>query len=83
MKRTILAFSLVASQIVFMPLAFAFPPSGTYTRSCNNIRRDGGDLIASCKNKNDKRVQTRLRNYASCRPGTIFNRNGNLLCDRK
>jgi hypothetical protein len=83
MKRTILVCSLLATQIIFMPLAFAFPPSGSYTRSCNNVKRDGRDLIAKCKNANGKRVTTRLRDYVSCKPRTIDNVDGKLLCDRQ
>jgi hypothetical protein len=82
MKQTILAFSLIAGQIVFMPFAFAFPPSGSYQRSCKDIHREGRDLVATCKDTNGNWVNTKLSDYVGCK-GSIDNVDGELQCDRK
>ena len=81
MKRTILVLSLFASQIMFTP-AFAANPSGSYTRTCKDIRQSSRDLVANCKNTSGKYVSTTLSDYLSCRPGKIDNINGQLLCER-
>jgi hypothetical protein len=52
-------------------------------RSCGNIHRDGRDLLATCKDTNGSWVNTRLSDYVGCKPGTIDNVDGQLLCDRQ
>ncbi|HIK07015.1 MAG TPA: hypothetical protein IGS40_20380 [Trichormus sp. M33_DOE_039] len=89
MKQVILICSIFAAQIMFTP-AFAIP-SGSYIRSCKNIReikpvRRGSPLayilIANCRNRNGKLVSTQLTGYTACKPGTINNDDGRLVCQK-
>ena len=82
MKRTILVLSVFASQMMFTPV-FAANPSGSYTRTCKNIRQSARDLVANCKNTSGIYVSTTLPDYLSCRPGKIDNINGKLFCERR
>jgi hypothetical protein len=80
-KQTILACSLFAAQMVFLP-AFA-APAGSYTNSCRNIHikaRPGLEptLIAECRNQGGKWIPAELIGYRSCK--TIDNVNGRLAC---
>ena len=82
MKQTILVLSLFTTQMLFMP-AFAAKPSGSYTRTCKNVRQSARDLVANCKNTSGKYVRATLNDYLSCRPGKIDNINGQLFCERR
>ncbi|MBD2361282.1 hypothetical protein [Anabaena sp. UHCC 0399] len=86
MKPTILVCSLFAAQIVFAP---AFATTGSYTQSCRNIKtravpiargREYFELAADCRNRRGQWVSTTLQNYHRCRPGTINNQDGRLVC---
>jgi hypothetical protein len=53
--------------------------SGSFTRSCNEIKCVGEEVHAKCKNISGSRVSTSLNNYASC-DTDIANCNGQLRC---
>jgi Beta/Gamma crystallin/CVNH domain len=61
-------------------------PDGSYLNSCRNARVEQfyqGQkelLVARCRDNNDRYVSTQLE-YRECR-GDIYNRNGQLNCDR-
>jgi hypothetical protein len=63
-------------------LALAQPwrlPSGSYQRSCSDVRFDGRTLTATCLSKSGRRVRTSLANPNRCRRD-IANINGTLMC---
>lgn len=54
-------------------------PNGSYTRSCNNIRTQGGRLYAQCQDVRGERRSTSIE-YGRCN-GEIGNVNGLLTCN--
>lgn len=63
------------------------PQSGSYTQSCKNIKTQSlitreTLLEADCLNKRGQWKNTKLINYHRCKPGTINNANGRLVCQR-
>jgi hypothetical protein len=55
------------------------PPSGSYSRTCNNETMLGSVLTAECKNQNGNNIRTRL--YVRTCVGDIANIMGELVCD--
>ncbi|HXC54666.1 MAG TPA: CVNH domain-containing protein [Rhizomicrobium sp.] len=56
-------------------------PSGSYERSCANIRMDGYTLRATCQRRDGSWRWTSLDDAYDC-DGHIGNDNGNLVCGR-
>ncbi|WP_407523886.1 CVNH domain-containing protein [Methylobacterium oryzisoli] len=56
-------------------------PSGSYLRSCRNIRVDNDTLYASCRDKGGRYRDGSLGSVGSC-AGEVFNDNGALRCSR-
>jgi hypothetical protein len=56
-------------------------PSGDYTQTCQNIRRDGGRLEADCQTRDGGVRHTSLNDYDDCR-GAIINDDGHLRCQK-
>ena len=62
------------------------PPQGSYRSSCRDARLEQGpggtvNLLASCKTRSGRFVETTLPNIRACR-GDIGNDNGQLVCTR-
>jgi Beta/Gamma crystallin/CVNH domain len=55
-------------------------PMGSYRSSCRNITREGGTLMAECRDNFGRWRYTELPGYRSCRD--IINANGILRCRR-
>ena len=56
-------------------------PGGSYTQTCQNVRVNGDDLVASCRKNDGGWRDTRLDGYQYCR-NDITNDNGRLRCGR-
>ena len=56
-------------------------PGGSYTQTCQNVRVNGDDLVASCQRTDGGWRDTRLDGYQYCR-NDITNDNGRLRCGR-
>lgn len=56
-------------------------PSGSYERSCTNIRMDGYTLKATCQRRDGSWRWTSLEDAYDCN-GRIANFNGQLVCGR-
>ena len=54
------------------------PPSGSYQKSCKNIKVDGNKLWAKCETRGGSWNKTNI-NYKKCK-GDISNNNGELSC---
>ena len=57
------------------------PPSGSYSRSCNNAEMIGSVLTAQCKDQNGVTIHTRL--YVRDCNGDIANASGELVCSSR
>ncbi|BAZ14926.1 serine/threonine protein kinase [Calothrix sp. NIES-4071] len=74
--------------------AVASLPSGSYLDSCSNIKFSGtsvlsnnasplpSDLEAECRNIRGEWVLSKLSEYYKCKPNTIVNADGRLICER-
>lgn len=56
------------------------PPQGSYRDSCRNVRVDGDDLVAECRNRDGDWHRTTLDDYRRCN-GEVVNDDGRLRCD--
>jgi hypothetical protein len=56
-------------------------PAGTYQETCKNIRMRGDTLYARCKNRDNRWVNTWLRDADRC-VGELTNVDGRLVCGR-
>ena len=56
-------------------------PRGSYRETCRDIRVDGDDLQARCRERDGDWRRSELENYSECR-GDIFNDDGRLKCRR-
>jgi hypothetical protein len=56
-------------------------PLGSYRDSCRNVRIDGDDLVAECRNRDGDWHRTTLNDYRRC-GDEISNDDGRLRCDR-
>jgi CVNH domain len=56
-------------------------PSGSYTRSCQDIRTSGNTLEANCSTSNGDWKRASLQDFNLCN-GEIVNDNGRLRCNR-
>ncbi|PZQ79504.1 MAG: hypothetical protein DI549_19960 [Ancylobacter novellus] len=57
-------------------------PAGSYTSTCESIARESAAVMsASCTSIGGTRIKTSLRFFDACKPGSIRNADGKLVCD--
>lgn len=82
MRLGAVALATFAAALIFTGSAEArWRPSGSYERTCSNIRFDGDTLRARCQRRDGSWNYSRLRHADRC-DGRINNRNGDLECGR-
>ncbi len=80
--RTLLGMAIVvALSVAGTGAQYGDRPSGSYTRSCNNIQMLGSVLTAQCKDQNGVTIRTRL--YVRDCWGDVSNRDGELECTNR
>lgn len=57
-------------------------PEGSYTSTCENVTRESAIVMsASCANVSGTKTKTSLRFFETCKPNSIRNADGKLVCD--
>lgn len=62
---------------------WAAAPDGSYRQSCSQIKVQGYDLHAACYDINGDLKGSTLKGFANCKPGSVDNLDGILVCDRQ
>jgi hypothetical protein len=76
---TVFVSGLLVLAAAAAPLALADVPGGSYRQTCSNIKLDGENLTAACKQFNGA-IKTSTLEFATSCVGSISNVDGNLVC---